>query len=73
MNAEAAGPGNVPAFVAASAPWAPLVGRDRELDALRAALAGAAAGQGRLVLLSGAAGGGKTAVANSLARRRMRA
>ncbi|HEY8597263.1 MAG TPA: AAA family ATPase, partial [Thermomicrobiales bacterium] len=39
-----------------------LVGRERELVALRGALDAALAGQGRLVLLSGAAGIGKTAL-----------
>src|SRR5215218_2712035 len=68
MNAEVDGPGGLPALVAPAAPWAPFVGRDRELGALRAALADAGAGRGRLVLLSGAAGVGKTALAAVLCR-----
>lgn len=43
------------------------VGRERELDALRQALADATAGQGRLVLLPGSAGIGKTRTAEELA------
>lgn len=39
---------------------APLVGRDEALDALRAAYAGVRRGQGRLVLISGEAGIGKS-------------
>src|SRR4051812_49991719 len=38
----------------------PIVGRERELDALREALDGAAGGAGRLLLLAGEAGVGKT-------------
>src|SRR5918912_1145237 len=68
MSAEAAGMVSLPALVAPAAPWAPFVGRDRELGALRAALADAVAGRGRLVLLSGAAGVGKTTLAEVLAR-----
>src|SRR3954451_1998588 len=68
MSAEAAGTGSSPAFVAPAAPWAPFVGRDRELGTLRAALAGALAGAGRLVLLGGDAGIGKTALAAALCR-----
>lgn len=45
-----------------------LPGRDRELAALRAWLAAAVAGQGRLVLLVGEAGIGKTRLAQELAR-----
>jgi predicted ATPase len=41
----------------------PLVGRDPALAVLRAALDAAAGGWGRLVLLAGEAGIGKTAVA----------
>lgn len=45
-----------------------LPGRDRELAVLRAWLDGAAAGRGRLVLLTGEAGIGKTRLAQELAR-----
>src|SRR4051794_7283876 len=38
----------------------PIVGRERELDALREALAAAATGAGRLLLVAGEAGVGKT-------------
>ena len=68
MSAEADGPGGLSALVAPAEPWAPFVGRDRELGALRAALVDAVAGRGRLVLLSGAAGVGKTALAAVLCR-----
>src|SRR5918997_2117213 len=68
MSTEAAGTGSLLALVASAAPWAPFVGRDRELGALRAALVDAVAGRGRLVLLSGAAGVGKTALAAVLCR-----
>ncbi|MFZ5815215.1 MAG: helix-turn-helix transcriptional regulator [Bacillota bacterium] len=46
----------------------PLVGRVRELDELREHVREAAAGRGRLVLLGGEAGGGKTALLESLLR-----
>ena len=45
-----------------------LVGRGRELGLLRAALAAAIAGHGRLVLLAGEPGIGKTRLAEELAR-----
>ncbi|MGH3393961.1 MAG: BTAD domain-containing putative transcriptional regulator [Streptosporangiaceae bacterium] len=45
------------------------VGRDAELDQVLAAAAGAAAGQGRLVLVTGDAGAGKTALADWVSAR----
>src|SRR4051794_16164858 len=68
MSAEASGTGRSPAFVAPLAPRAPFVGRGRERGFLRAELAGAVAGSGRLALLNGAAGVGKTALAAVLCR-----
>ncbi len=53
-----------PPTAAASAPL--LVGRDRALMGLRAALAAALAGRGGLALISGEAGIGKTAIAEAL-------
>jgi predicted ATPase/DNA-binding CsgD family transcriptional regulator len=43
----------------------PLIGRDRELGQLAELLAAAAAGEGRLVLLAGEAGAGKTRLAEA--------
>ena len=44
-----------------------LVGRDRELDDLRAAMSHAAQGHGRLVLIGGEPGIGKSRLADELA------
>jgi predicted ATPase len=55
-------------MAALSSPQAFLVGRDPELGALRAALTAAIAGRGGLVLIGGAAGVGKTALAEAFAR-----
>ena len=47
---------------------APFVGRQRELNALHAAVARSRAGQGRIVLMRGEAGVGKTRIAEETAR-----
>src|SRR3954447_4771824 len=52
--------------LAASSSPPPLVGRDRELRALRARLADTLAGRGGLVLISGEAGIGKSALVDRL-------
>jgi DNA-binding SARP family transcriptional activator len=51
-----------PAMVASSLPPAPFVARERELARLEQSLARALAGQGRVVLVAGEAGTGKTAL-----------
>ena len=45
----------------------PLVGREDDLEALRAALSDAQAGRGCFVLVTGEAGMGKTSVLNAVA------
>ncbi len=60
-----AAPVAIPIPVALSPPQ-PLVGREQELATLRDRLAASLAGQGGLVLLSGEAGVGKTALAEAL-------
>src|SRR5262249_8334664 len=57
----------VPPPVALAPPGRPFVGRERELATLQAELAAAAEGGGRLVLLTGEAGIGKTRTAQALA------
>jgi DNA-binding SARP family transcriptional activator len=71
MPAAQAGPtpGPQPAAAARPVHEAPLVGRADELAALLAALDAARAGQGRLVLLLGEAGVGKTRLGDELAAR----
>lgn len=49
-------------------PLTPLVGRDRELDRLRRALAAAEQGTGSTVLITGVAGSGKTRLVTELQR-----
>ena len=53
-------------IVASRSPRSPLVGRDHECTIAQARLAQAAAGRGCLVLISGEAGVGKTALADLL-------
>ncbi|MFN2292669.1 MAG: ATP-binding protein [Anaerolineae bacterium] len=48
---------------------APFVGREQELDRLHQALAGALGGEGRVILVTGEAGTGKTALLTQFARR----
>src|SRR5262249_59742280 len=57
----------VPPPLALAPPGRPFVGRERELATLLAELAAAAEGDGRLVLLTGEAGIGKTRTAQALA------
>jgi DNA-binding SARP family transcriptional activator/tetratricopeptide (TPR) repeat protein len=66
--AEARGPGGA-AFLAGPVAARPLFGRAAELRALMAAWAAARAGHGRVVLLTGEAGIGKTRLVTELARR----
>ena len=66
--AEARGPGGA-AFLAGPMAARPLFGRAAELRALMAAWAAARAGHGRVVLLTGEAGIGKTRLVTELARR----
>ncbi|MGD8473411.1 MAG: BTAD domain-containing putative transcriptional regulator, partial [Anaerolineae bacterium] len=58
-----------PAMVASSLPPAPFVARERELARLEQSLARALAGQGRVVLVAGEAGTGKTALLEHFGRR----
>jgi DNA-binding SARP family transcriptional activator len=71
MPAAQAGPAHGPQAAAAARPVheSPLVGRADELAALLAALDAARAGEGRLVLLLGEAGVGKTRLGDELAAR----
>lgn len=71
MPALRAGPSAAPPPAAAERPVheAPLVGRGDELASLLAALDAARAGQGRLLLLLGEAGVGKTRLGDELAAR----
>jgi DNA-binding SARP family transcriptional activator/tetratricopeptide (TPR) repeat protein len=66
--AEARGPGGA-AFLAGPVTARPLFGRAAELRTLMAAWAAARAGHGRVVLLTGEAGIGKTRLVTELARR----
>jgi hypothetical protein len=72
-SAEAGNQGNPPRQSAPTAAFAtaegatPLLGRDRELIELRGALSRAVAGHGKLLLISGEAGIGKTRLVGELA------
>ena len=72
--AEARGPGGAPSlagapFPAGSGPTRPLFGRAVELRTLTAAWTAARGGHGRVVLITGEAGIGKTRLVTELARR----
>jgi DNA-binding SARP family transcriptional activator/tetratricopeptide (TPR) repeat protein len=66
--AETRGPGSAP-LPAGLAPASPLFGRAAELRTLMAAWTAARAGHGRVVLITGEAGIGKTRLVSELARR----
>jgi DNA-binding SARP family transcriptional activator/tetratricopeptide (TPR) repeat protein len=57
------------AMLASNPPPAPFVARERELTRLEQSLARALAGQGRVILVTGEAGTGKTALLEHFARR----
>jgi signal transduction histidine kinase/tetratricopeptide (TPR) repeat protein len=67
VGMRGAGDGPVEQLLAESARSGTFVGRESEIDRLRAAFEKAASGRGRVVLLVGEAGIGKTRTANELA------